>query len=58
MVSIIVPCFNGLEYTHQLLESIEAYTPQEHEIILIDNGSTDGTGEFLESYFKEHPEKV
>lgn len=52
--SIVIPCWNGLEYTRQLLESIEAYTPEEHEIIFIDNGSTDGTGEFLKEYVEKH----
>mgnify|MGYP000892178229 CR=1 FL=1 len=54
LTSIIIPCWNGLEYTRQLIESIEAYTPQEHEIIFVDNGSTDGTGDFLAEYVKAH----
>jgi len=58
MVSIIVPCWNKIEYTSQLLESIEAYTPEEHEIILIDNGSTDDTNKVLKEYVSTHPHAI
>jgi len=54
LTSIIVLCFNGLDYTRQCLESVEAFTPEPHEIILVDNGSTDGTRAFLEEFAKTH----
>lgn len=43
LTSIIVPCFNGLAYTKQCLESVAAHTKARHEVIVVDNGSTDGT---------------
>lgn len=49
LVSLIILTLNNLEYTRQCLESIRRYTPQPHEIIVVDNGSTDGTVEFLQS---------
>jgi GT2 family glycosyltransferase len=52
MVSIIIPLFNQLDCTAQCLESIEAFTPEDHEIIFIDNGSTDGTEEWLKERLK------
>lgn len=45
--SIIIPVFNQLEYTKLCLISLTADRPDLSEIIVIDNGSTDGTGEFL-----------
>lgn len=46
-VSIIIPVFNKLEFTKGCVASIEENTPEEHEIVFIDNGSTDGTLEWL-----------
>jgi GT2 family glycosyltransferase/Tfp pilus assembly protein PilF len=45
--SIIIPVFNNLDLTRQCLESIWNYTDAPHEIIVVDNGSTDGTREYL-----------
>jgi len=54
--SIIIPCWNNLEFTQQCLEAIDAYTPEDHEVILIDNASTDGTGEWIREQMPAHPE--
>jgi GT2 family glycosyltransferase/tetratricopeptide (TPR) repeat protein/glycosyltransferase involved in cell wall biosynthesis len=46
--SIIIPTFNKLELTRRCLQAISAHTPApRHEIIVVDNGSTDGTADFL-----------
>lgn len=44
-LSIVIPCFNGVDYTAACLASIVRHTPESHEVILVDNGSTDGTAE-------------
>jgi GT2 family glycosyltransferase len=46
-LSIVIPCFNGVEYTAMCLASIARHTPEPHEVILVDNGSTDGTGDYF-----------
>ena len=47
-VSIVIPVFNRLDLTRQCLESVWKYTPDgDAEIIVVDNGSTDGTAEEL-----------
>lgn len=46
-VSIIIPTLNGVEHTRACIESIQRCTQVEHEIIVVDNGSTDGTVEYL-----------
>jgi len=56
MVSIIIPCCNNLAYTQQCIESVEAFTPEEHEIIFVDNGSTDGTWQWVRMEMFKHPE--
>jgi|GEM_PF-1301035 len=52
--SIIILTFNQIEYTKRCLYSIEKYTSQRHKLILVDNGSTDGTVEFLKDFAKRH----
>lgn len=46
MTSIIIPNYNGLDYLKPCIESIRKYTDTPYEIIVVDNGSTDGTLEY------------
>jgi len=47
-VSIIVPVFNQLEYTHACLASLQTVEEQTRfEVIIVDDCSTDGTAEVL-----------
>lgn len=55
-ISIIIPAFNQGEYLEDCLESAYNQTMQAHEIIVINDGSTDNTQEIAERYmFKELP---
>ncbi|HEY3862816.1 MAG TPA: glycosyltransferase [Verrucomicrobiae bacterium] len=54
LVSIIILAHNQLRDTQQCLASIEKHTPVAHELILVDNGSTDGTGQFFRNYAAKH----
>ena len=46
LASIVIPCHGALLYTALCLESIARHTPEPHEIIVVDNGGADGTGEW------------
>jgi glycosyltransferase involved in cell wall biosynthesis len=43
IVSVIVPCFNGGRFIDALLASLAAQTFRDFEIIIVDDGSTDGS---------------
>jgi len=45
--SIIIPVFNNLSLTNQCLESIWEHTDVPYEINVVDNGSSDGTKDYL-----------
>ncbi|UCD38313.1 MAG: glycosyltransferase, partial [Fidelibacterota bacterium] len=47
LVSIVMLTFNALEYTKRCVDSLSQHTAYPHEIIFVDNGSTDGTKDYL-----------
>lgn len=47
-VDVIVISYNNLELLKACLESISRYTFHPHSIIVVDNGSTDGSQEYLQ----------
>jgi GT2 family glycosyltransferase len=49
--SIVILTHNELDYTRRCLESIAAHTAEPYELVLVDNGSTDGTV----AYLREQP---
>lgn len=57
-LSIIVPVYNVLPYIRQCLDSLLAQRVDDYEVILIDDGSTDGTAAVLEEYAERFPEKL
>lgn len=55
-ISIIVPCYNQGEYLEDNLESCYNQTLQAHEIIVVNDGSSDNTQEIAERFmFKDFP---
>ncbi len=53
-ISIIVPAFNLEAYIAEAIASALAQVGVEHEVIVVDDGSTDGTGERIAA-FLGHP---
>ncbi len=47
LASVIVPCFNQLEFTRQCVTALVRYTRPPWELIVVDDGSTDGTASYL-----------
>jgi len=53
LVSIIMPCYNVKKYLEAAIESVLAQTYPNYELIIIDNGSKDGTLETIEKYMQK-----
>ena len=53
LISVIVPVYNIKEYLDRCVRSIMNQTYQNLEILLVDDGSTDGSGELCEKLAKE-----
>ena len=50
LVTIVIPIFNGEEYIARALESVYSQTYQKFEIIIVDDGSTDGGCEICKEF--------
>lgn len=50
LVSVIVPIYNAEKYLEQCIESIQKQVYHKIEIILVNDGSTDGSGVICDVY--------
>ncbi len=57
-LSIVVPCYNEAETVGELLQAVRDATPMEHEIILVDDCSTDGTRDLLQGELNSLVDKL
>ena len=50
LISVVVPVYNAGPYLRQCLDSIAAQTYSHMEVILVDDASTDGSGQICKEY--------
>lgn len=50
IVSVIIPVYNAKNYIRNTIESVQRQTYPEWELILVDDGSSDGTRDILKNY--------
>ncbi len=53
MISVIVPVYNVKDYVIKCLESLKNQTLKDIEVIVVDDGSTDGSREIVDSFCKD-----
>jgi len=54
LISVIVPARNVATYIEEALSSLESQTFRDFEVLVIDDGSTDGTREIIEGFCAAH----
>ncbi|MFC4769940.1 glycosyltransferase [Effusibacillus consociatus] len=57
-VSVIIPTYNQVDFVHETINSVLNQTYSNIEIIITDDGSTDGTQKVLQKYGSQHPDKI
>jgi glycosyltransferase involved in cell wall biosynthesis len=53
LVSIIIPAYNSADFIYETLSSISGQTYQNLEVIVVDDGSTDSTGQIVRCFSDE-----
>ena len=57
-VSVIIIVYNGETYLAEAIDSVLAQTWPDYELLVVDDGSHDGSRELTQSYVDAHPERV
>jgi GT2 family glycosyltransferase len=58
LASVIVPCFDQVGYTRQCVAALFRHTRRPWELVAVDNGSTDGTADYLAGVRDAAPVRV
>ena len=53
-LSVIIPTYNGIDYVESALGSVVSQAGEGVEIVVVDDGSTDGTAERVRGYRDRH----
>lgn len=56
MISIIVPVFNSAAHVERCLTSLACQTDGDIEVLVVDDASTDGSRDLVESFSAAHPD--
>src|SRR3954468_2424350 len=57
VVSVVIPCHNSVPYLRETLNSAATQSLQALEIILVDDGSRDGTQDLIRSLAQAHADR-
>ena len=52
MVSIVMPTYNAVKYIQGAVESVLRQTYTDWELLIVDDGSTDGTEQLIQNLIK------
>ena len=58
LFSFLVPVYNVEQYLHQCLNSLVKQGIDNYEIVLVDDGSTDNSGNICEEYKRKYPDLI
>src|SRR5687768_11882173 len=53
MIFVVIPVFNRKHFTRECLSALENQTYKDYTIVVVDDGSTDGTSEMIHDEFPE-----
>ena len=56
--SVLVPVYNVKQYLDECVESLVGQSFPDYEVVLVDDGSTDGSGELCDAWAERFPERI
>jgi glycosyltransferase involved in cell wall biosynthesis len=56
-VAVVMPCYNGMPYLPQALDSVLAQSHRPVAIIVVDDGSADASAQTVRTYAARHPDR-
>jgi glycosyltransferase involved in cell wall biosynthesis len=57
LITIVTPCYNHARYLPEAVESVVAQTHTDWEMIIVDDGSSDGTAEIAQQLIARFPQR-
>ncbi|HML67238.1 MAG TPA: glycosyltransferase family 2 protein [Clostridia bacterium] len=58
LFSVLIPVYNISRYLPECVKSALSQSEQDFELVLVDDGSTDGSGQLCDQYQVQHPDRV
>jgi glycosyltransferase involved in cell wall biosynthesis len=58
LVSVVIPTYNQVDFVRETIDSVLMQDYPHLQIIVTDDGSTDGTAQIIQNYANQHPDKV
>lgn len=58
LFSVLIPVYNTSRYLKECVDSVLSQSEQDFEIVLVDDGSTDCSGDMCDSYANNYPQKI
>lgn len=58
LISVVMPCHNAAPYVGEAIASVLGQSYPQVELIVVDDGSTDGSTEILQGLAAENPERI
>jgi glycosyltransferase involved in cell wall biosynthesis len=58
LISVIMPCYNAAPFVREAVASVLGQSHSEIELIVVEDGSTDGSVALLKRLAGEHPQKI
>lgn len=56
--SVIIPIYNNIKYIHRGIRSLMSQTFTDFEVIMVDDGSNDGSGNIIDSIAEQYSGKI